>query len=411
MVRVRFAPSPTGIPHIGNIRTALFNYLFAKHNKGEFILRIEDTDQKRFVKEAEDAIFESLDWLGLKHDGEVIHQSERLSIYKEHTKILLDKKVAYEKDNAIWILMPKQGSFEWKDLIGNKEISFKGETQEDFVILKSDGFPTYHLANVIDDHLMEITHVIRGEEWISSVPKHLYLYQSFGWKAPMFAHLPIILGVDKTKLSKRHGAKSVLDYRNEGYLKEAVINFMAFLGWNPGGEEEIFTLEEIINKFDIKDVNISNPIFDTQKLNWMNSVHIRRLSDNELERRIMEHLPELKKIPNKDLENFIILSKSRIKTLNEFKDLILPFFAEIKIDLTNQEKEVGQELIDALLKIKEWKIEGILNTLKNITAKNGLKMNFVYKITTGSEFGPPLPEVFSTLGKEKILGILRKNIK
>ena len=257
-VKVRFAPSPTGIPHIGNTRTAFLNYLFAKHNKGEFILRIEDTDQKRIVEGALEAILEIFKWLGIEYDGEIIHQSTRLEIYKKYVEELLDKKIAYEKDGAIWVKVPDEKTFEWIDKVGNKKISFKGNTQEDFVILKSDSFPTYHLANVIDDHLMEITHVIRGEEWISSTPKHLYLYESFGWKAPEFAHLPVILGPDKTKLSKRHGAKSALDYKNEGYTQESLLNFMALLGWNPGGNREQMSIEEMISLFKLEDVNTEN---------------------------------------------------------------------------------------------------------------------------------------------------------
>ncbi|HUD04962.1 MAG TPA: glutamate--tRNA ligase family protein, partial [Patescibacteria group bacterium] len=249
MVKVRFAPSPTGIPHIGSTTTALFNFLFARHEKGEFILRIEDTDRKRIVEGAEKAIIEILNWLGLNYDGEPIHQSERLEIYKKHVQELVDKKIAFEKDGAIWVKVPEDKQFEWTDIVGQKKISFWGKDVDEFVILKSDGFPTYHLANVVDDHLMSITHVIRGEEWISSTPKHLFLYESFGWTPPHFAHMPVILGPDKTKLSKRHGAKSVLDYRNEGYIQEALLNFMALHGWNPGGDQEKMDMDFMIKNF------------------------------------------------------------------------------------------------------------------------------------------------------------------
>jgi len=189
---------------------------------------------------------EILDWLSINYDGKVLRQSKRLEIYKEYAKELLNKKIAYEKENAVWVKVSQDKIFSWIDLVGNKKISFSGKDQEDFVILKSDGFPTYHLANVVDDHLMEITHVIRGEEWISSTPKHIHLYQSFGWEMPQFAHLSVILGPDKAKLSKRHGAKSVLDYRDEGYVKEALLNYMALLGWNPGSDKEVMSLEEMI---------------------------------------------------------------------------------------------------------------------------------------------------------------------
>ena len=227
-------------------------FCLQKANKGEFILRIEDTDQKRIVEGAEEAIFEILNWLGIKYDDEILHQSDRLEIYKKYVKELFDKKIAYEKDGAVWVNVPDDKTFQWTDLVGNKKIKFLGKDVEDFVILKSDGFPTYHLANVVDDHLMEITHVLRGEEWISSTPKHLYLYESFGWKHPYFAHLPVILGPDKTKLSKRHGAKSALDYKKDGYLKEALLNYMALLGWNPGGDKEQMSLSEMEKLFKLR---------------------------------------------------------------------------------------------------------------------------------------------------------------
>ena len=325
-VKVRFAPSPTGIPHIGNTRTAFLNYLFAKHNKGEFILRIEDTDQKRIVEGALEAILEIFKWLGIEYDGEIIHQSTRLEIYKKYVEELLDKKIAYEKDGAIWVKVPDEKTFEWIDKVGNKKISFKGNTQEDFVILKSDSFPTYHLANVIDDHLMEITHVIRGEEWISSTPKHLYLYESFGWKAPEFAHLPVILGPDKTKLSKRHGAKSALDYKNEGYTQESLLNFMALLGWNPGGNREQMSIEEMISLFKLEDVNTANPIFDVKKLEWLNGVWIRSLSLDDLSKRIMQFYKDdeevTKMLEGSKSKELINAAKSRMKTLADFKNLI-----------------------------------------------------------------------------------------
>src|SRR3989344_3140961 len=201
VIRTRIAPSPTGIPHIGTTRTALFSYLFAKHHNGEFLVRIEDTDRARFVKEAQEAIIDILIWLGLTPDGEISMQSKRLSLYKEHADILKKKELAYEEDGAIRFKMPKAGITSWEDAIGKKNVVFENNTQEDFIILKSDGFPTYNFANVVDDHLMEITHVIRGSEFISSTPKHIQLYKSFGWEIPVFAHLPVVLGSDKQKLS------------------------------------------------------------------------------------------------------------------------------------------------------------------------------------------------------------------
>src|SRR3989344_7074453 len=322
MIRVRFAPSPTGIPHIGNTRTALFNFLFAKKNKGKFILRIEDTDKKRFIKKAEKAIYEILKWLGISWDEKYV-QSERLNVYKEHAEVLRKKKLVYEDGGALRFKMPKNGETRWVDAVGQKEISFKNETQEDFVILKSDGYPTYNFANVIDDYLIKITHVIRGEEFISSTPKHVQLYKAFRWNQPIFAHLPVILGPDKSKLSKRHGAKSVLDYRDEGFLKEALLNFMALLGWNPGGDKEQMSIDEMIELFDLKDINTANPIFDQQKLEWLNGVWIRSI--NDLKTRLKDFYREdrqVMQILNLDKsEIWISAAKSRMKTLKDFKEL------------------------------------------------------------------------------------------
>src|SRR3972149_9058176 len=266
-VRVRYAPSPTGTPHIGNIRTALFNFLFARSQKGRFILRIEDTDRQRLIVDSNIKIKESLKILGLNWDGEEIYQSKRLDLYQKHLEILKKKQLTYNKEGAWYFKVEKGKKISWQDLL-HGPINFSSDVIEDFVIVKSDGFPTYHFASVVDDYLMQITHVIRGDEWISSTPKHLLLYESFSWKAPIFAHLPVILGPDKTKLSKRHGAKSILDFRDEGYLRGALLNYMALLGWKPSGEksimhpgmiivdrQEIMPLELMIDVFDLSEVN------------------------------------------------------------------------------------------------------------------------------------------------------------
>ena len=404
MVKVRFAPSPTGIPHIGNTRTALFNYLFARTNKGEFILRIEDTDQKRIIKGAEKAILEIFDWLSIKYDGEVFHQSNRLEIYKQHAQELLNKKIAYEKENAIWVKIPQDKTFSWTDLVGNKKISFHGKDQEDFVILKSDGFPTYHLANVVDDHLMKITHVIRGEEWISSTPKHIHLYQSFGWEMPQFAHLSVILGPDKAKLSKRHGAKSVLDYRDEGYVKEALLNYMALLGWNPGSDKEVMSLEEMIHLFKLEDINTANPIFDSTKLEWLNGVWIRTLAGEDLKNRLLEFYKEddetLKFIKNSKSDKMINAASSRMKTLKDFKNLISTDSTRKK---TKEEKEVANNLLKFLkeqLGIGDWEDEKFLAALKNFSKSQNLPFKKIYFLLTKKEQGIGLLELNQIYGKD-----------
>ena len=407
MVRVRIAPSPTGIPHIGNTRTALFNYLFAKHNKGKFIIRIEDTDQARIVKGAKKAIFEIPDWLGLLWDEEYT-QSERKNIYKKHAGELLKKGLAYKDEGAVRFKIPTNREISWADAIGNKKITFKTDVIEPFVILKSDGFPTYHLANVVDDHLMDISHVIRGDEWISSTPKHILLYEAFGWELPVFAHLPVILGSDKTKLSKRHGAKSVLDYKKEGYLKEALLNFMAFLGWNPGGDKEIMDIQEMIKLFDLKDVNTASPIFDIKKLEWINGEYIRKSQILDLKSQISDFYKDdkeiLKVISEKDADKIIELAKTRMKTLAEFRNLVIPG----KTTLSSSEKNISKDLIDELKALDKWSKDKILEVMKKIIEENKIKGNILYKIITGYESGLPLPESLEILGKEKTLEKIKK---
>ena len=402
MVRVRIAPSPTGIPHIGNTRTALFNYLFAKHNNGKFIVRIEDTDQARIVPGAKEAIFEILKWLGISWDEDYI-QSERKDIYKDHADQLLKKGLAYKDEGAMRFNVPAKREIAWADGIGNKKISFKTDVLEDFVILKSDGFPTYHLANVVDDHLMNISHVIRGDEWISSTPKHILLYEAFGWKYPVFAHLPVILGPDKTKLSKRHGAKSVLDYRNEGFLKEALLNFMALLGWSPKDDKEILSMDEMIKFFDLKDVNTNSPIFDINKLLWINGYYIRKMPVGQLISNIKGGEEEL-------FSKIVPLAQTRMRTLNEFKELANHFFEEPKITLNQKEKMVARELLNQLSTIEQFNNEAILKMLKYVMAEKNLRMPVLYKIFTGQESGLPLPESLEILGKEKTLARLKRLI-
>ncbi len=401
MVRVRFAPSPTGTAHIGGTRTALFNFLFAKANNGEFILRIEDTDQKRLVKGSEEALIEILKWLGIEPTGEIVHQSERLEIYKKYAKELLDKNLAFEKEGAVFVNVPGDKTFEWTDLVGNKKISFLGKDTEDFVILKSDGFPTYHLANVVDDHLMQITHVFRGEEWISSTPKHLYLYESFGWEAPKFLHLPVILGADKTKLSKRHGAKSALDYRNEGYLKETVLNYMALLGWNPGGDKEQLSLDEMVKLFKIEDINSANPIFDQAKFEWLNGVWIRSIED--LDKRLQEFYKEdkdvLEILKSDKAKNIIKAASSRMKTLLDFKTLIAKSSSR---DKTREEKEIAEKLLKFLTeKLGDaWKDEELLATMRQFSKENDVSFKTIFFLMTGKESGIGILELNQIYGKE-----------
>lgn len=400
MVRVRFAPSPTGIPHIGNTRTALFNFLFAKHNNGKLILRIEDTDRARFVKEAESTIIEILEWLDISWD-EKFTQSERLKIYKDHAGILRENGSIYEDEGALRFKMPKDGETSWTDAVGNKKITFKNETQEDFIIIKSDGYPTYNFANVVDDYLMNITHVIRGEEFISSTPKHVQLYKSFGWNSPVFAHLPVILGPDKSKLSKRHGAKSALDFKREGYLKEALLNFIVLLGWNPGGDKEQLSIDEMIKLFDLKDINTANPVFDIQKLDWLNGVWIRSISD--LDKRLTDFYKDERdvlKILKSDKASMYIQSASlRMKTLANFRGLISQGSDKKK---TKEDKESSIKLLKYLNDklVQNWQNDRLLDVLKEFSRQEDISFKKIYFLMTGKVAGIGILELNQIYGRK-----------
>lgn len=404
-IRVRIAPSPTGIPHIGNTRTALYNYLLAKKHGGDFILRIEDTDQKRLVPEALEAIDEILDWLGFTPDERYV-QSERIDIYKKHAQKLVDKGLAYEDARAIRFKIPKGKKISWTDAVGSKEISFASEDVEDFIILKSDGYPTYHLASVVDDHLMEISHVIRGEEWISSTPKHLLLYEAFGWEPPIFVHMPVILGPDKGKLSKRHGAKSVLDYREEGFLKEAIINFMALLGWNPGGEQEVMPLEEMIQKFELKDINTGSPVFDIQKLSWMNGEWIRKTQNEKLKMQILQlKTQSFPEINDELFDKLLDIAKTRMKRLSEFEQLVRPFTEKRDVSLDTKQEEHKQELKNRLDELENWNQATILDTLLLFLKEKEKRFPYIYELLIGEKQGLPLADTFEILGKDKTISL------
>src|SRR3989339_136513 len=345
MVIVRFAPSPTGYLHIGGLRTALYNYLFARHNKGKFLLRIEDTDRTRYVEGAIEKLIEVLKWCNLEYDNIPIIQSQRLDIYKKYVDELLQKDFAYrcfctserleemrknqiakkqppkydrcckditkeesekmakEKTFTVRMKMPSEEII-FNDVIRG-DVKFHGSLIDDQIILKTDGYPTYHLANVVDDHLMDVTHVIRGEEWLSSTPKHIILYKYFGWTPPVFAHLPLLLNSDKSKLSKRQGDVAVEDYRDKGYLQEALLNYIALLGWSTEDSQQIFTKENLIEKFSLERCGKSGAIFDIQKLIWMNGEYIRKLSIDELTNRA---IPFIQKA-GFDTSNFDFLKK------------------------------------------------------------------------------------------------------
>ncbi len=408
--RVRYGPSPTGIPHIGNIRTALFNYLFAKsqNNNGKFYLRIEDTDQARIIPGAVEKIKESLKALSIDWDGDVIVQSKRLSIYQKHLEVLKKGGQVYQDEGA-WRfkIQTKEANITWQDAV-HGTVSFPTNVIEDFVIIKSDGYPTYHFASVVDDHEMEITHVMRGDEWISSTPKHILLYKAFGWQHPEFVHLPPILGADHKKLSKREGAKSVLEYIDEGYLPEAIVNFLALLGWSPKGNQEIFSLKELCREFSLDRINKNSPIFNIEKLDWFNGQWIRKMPDNDIARTINDINPTF---DQKLIHKVLPITKDRLNKITDFPK-IAKFFIE-KPDLKNHVADISipenifQDLVTGLENIDTWNEEKISQCVVKIMEKEKLTKAQVYRsigiALSGELVTPPIFASMEILGKDNAL--------
>ena len=454
--RVRIAPSPTGYPHIGTIYQALFNFAYARRMHGDFIVRIEDTDRARFVEGSEDVIFASLDWFGLTEDesprksGAVgpYRQSERLSIYHTYAQELLDKghayfdyyprtdagvKKDYTKENlekeqvqerpeppksvaemlmrADWVLrmkVPDTGEITVHDEIRG-DITFDYKQVSKQILLKSDGFPTYHLGVVVDDHLMEITDIVRAEEWISSLPKHVLLYKYFGWEMPRVYHTATLRNPDKSKLSKRHGHTNVNWFRDEGYIQEAILNYLALLGWSHPEEKEIFPLSEFIKLFDLKDIRPVAPIFDLTKLTWMNQQYIQKMTDGELKDRLFSHFPELRNKDTSLLDRLLPLLKTRMEILNDFTLLTNHFFTEPTYEIHDvSEKEVITAAKTALTEINNWNKDAIFAALKSVMQERRVRMPFFYKVFTGNDRGLPLPESLEILGRDKTLARLER---
>ncbi len=414
-IKVRYGPSPTGIPHIGNIRTALFNYLLAKNQNGQFFLRIEDTDQARIVKGAVEKIKESLTLLGLNWDGEIIFQSYRLDLYKKYLDELKSKKLAYEDEGA-WRfkINTTKAKIGWQDAV-HRQVEFPSNVLEDFIITKSDGFPTYHFASVVDDHDMQISHVIRGDEWISSTPKHLLLYEALGWQPPEFVHLPPILGSNHKKLSKRDGAKSIMEYIDEGYLPEALISFMALLGWSPKSNQEIFTLTELTKEFSLDRINKNSPIFNLQKLNWFNSQWIRKLDNNDLANRILKLNPQYNKEKLRDITPLI---KERVNNLKDIKIADLFFKTPNPNDLTlSVSGDVMSALIENYQQInnRNWQASNISSATTSLIGQKDLDKKELYKnigmTISGSNVTPPLFDSIEKLGKDETIERLKNAAK
>jgi glutamyl-tRNA synthetase len=467
-VRVRFAPSPTGYPHLGNVRTALFNWLFARHSKGVFILRIEDTDQARKVEGATEIIMESLKWLGMDWDEGPYFQSQRLDMYREYAEKLVGEGKAYhcycsserldamrqeqmarklppgydrhcrelsaaqaaEMKNSgttpvVRFKSPLEGRTAVSDLIRG-EVVFDNSTLDDFVLLKSDGYPTYHLANIVDDHYMQITHVMRAEEWLSSTPRHKLLYEAFGWQPPLFAHLPMILGPDKSKLSKRHGATAINEYRNQGYLPEAMINFLSLLGWSLDDKTEIMAVDDIIRDFSIERVSKTAAVFNITKLEWMNGMYIRSLSADEFAERSLPFLEQgLSEDVSRPLDAAYVrqiapLVQERAKTLAEVTSLVDFFFTDrLEYELAllqgklekDQAATIVQRSLAALEKLESWKTAEMEAAIRPLAEELGLKAGPFFGVlrvaVTGRTASPPLFETMEVLGRERCLARLK----
>lgn len=404
--RTRFAPSPTGFLHVGGLRTALYNYLFAKQNGGQFILRIEDTDRARIVEGAEENIIETLRTFGLDFDEKPVRQSERLGRYKECAEELVQKGAAYGDAGAVRFKIPKEGVARFTDII-HGEIQIENKTQEDFIILKSDGFPTYNLAHLVDDHDIAITHVIRGDEFISSMPKYIALHKAFGWELPQYAHLPLLLGKNRAKLSKREGETAVADFLGQGYLKEAILNFVALLGWHPSkSDKEIFTLEELIKEFKLEDVQKAGAVFDMAKLDWMNSEYIRKKSPREL-------LKIAESLGVKFSEKIIALEQPRLKKLSELPEKTNYFFKDPEYDtdllkwkqMNNAEikksLETSKNILESVSE-KDFSKENLEKIFLERAGKDRGELLWPLRVAlTGKKASPGPFEIMEILGKEK----------
>ncbi len=457
-VRVRFAPSPTGYLHVGGLRTALYNWLFARKHNGTFVLRIEDTDQSREVAGAIDNLHEMLAWAGLEIDegpgpggdfGPYV-QSERLDLYHQHAEQLLAGGHAYhcfctperlnqlrerqkkmgiamrydrqcrslppdearnraaDEPHVVRLALPETGRISFKDII-RKKVAFDWQQLDDQVLIKGDRFPTYHLANVVDDHMMGISHVIRGEEWLPSMPKHLYLYQAFGWEPPTFAHLPLLLNPDRSKLSKRQGHVAVEDYREKGYLPQAMVNFVALLGWHEQGNREVFTPSELIDAFEIGRVQKGGAIFDTDKLDWINGQHIRLLNPADFRAAIKPHLD-----PQWQVSDAMAAAiQTKVSQLADSRDQ-LAFFFEDPIVYHNDAREalngstargILATLLTKLEEVDDLTGEWFLETVKGIGADFTLKGRELWHpiraALAGKLAGPDIVTIVDAFGLEK----------
>jgi len=473
MVSVRFAPSPTGYLHIGGARTAIFNWLFAKKHGGKFFLRIEDTDLQRSGEEMTRAILESLTWLGLDWEGEPVYQSQRFFIYQDYAQLLVKQGKAYrcfcapeeinaareraraEKQNfkyaggcrhlsppeiqqnlaagkpfAIRFAVQSGGATSFKDEV-REEVSFANETIDDFVIRRSDGVPTYHLAVVIDDHEMGITHIIRGEDHISNTPKQVLLYNAFGWPLPVFAHVPLILGPDKSRLSKRHGATAVGEYETKGFLPETLFNFLAVLGWSPGDDREILRRDELIQLFDLAGISKSGAVFDEKKLEWMNGQYMSLASVERLAPLVEKAFIAAGVLTAVEAQNerdyirrVIALLKPKARMIVDFVNFGAYFFrdpeqyeeaARVKHWQDARTAEYLENSAARLAKLQELSPPTTEDTIRRLAEELGVAASKLIHparlAITGFGVSPGLFETMALLGKDRVVARLQKAVK
>ena len=458
MVRTRFAPSPTGYLHIGGVRTALFCWLYAKNQKGQFLLRIEDTDLERSTQESIDAIHEGMQWLKLNHDEEPVYQSQRMDLYHQKTEELLESGCAYrcyctqeeldamrkeqsEKgENPRYdgrcreIKEPKKGEFvirfkspeEGKIIINDHvfgNVLVHNQELDDFILMRSNGIPTYHFSVVVDDHDTNISHVIRGDDHLKNTAKHIHLFNAFGYKLPQFIHLPMILGSDGARLSKRHGAMNILEYKQQGLLPEAMLNYLARLGWS-SGDQEIFSIKELVEKFDLTHINKSSARFDAEKLQWVNQQHLSSLDNQKLSELLAEQAAK-EDIELPSMEKMLLFSeayKSRVDNLNDFLDNAHSLFSEkIKIEEKAAKKHLRSVILEPLKDLVNefeeitWAKENIHGAIDNICKKHEIGFGKIGQplrvAVTGNTISPSIDVTLALLEKEIAMIRLRTAIE
>ena len=434
MIRVRIAPSPTGYLHLGNARTAIFNWLYAKNNDGVFIVRIDDTDLERSTKEYEKDILDNLSWLGLEWDEGIgiggpyggYRQSERFDRYREIADELIKKDLAYTEDGAVKFRVENEGSILFTDLVRG-DMAFNKEDIGDFVIMRKDGSPTYHLASTVDDIDYKITHVARGEDILPSTPKHIMITEALNQDLPSYCHLPLLFGPDGKRLSKRHGATSVKEFRNRGLLSEALFNYMCLLGWSPKKDIEVFTQGYAASKFDFKNVLSSSAIFDEKKLMWMNGLYIRELDDEVFYKICIDEISRYlnREIFTTEIESLRLLTPSiqeRIENKNDiFQQVSFVLDEPFNVNLGDWEsvrspkiKKYLYEVKDSIKKVKKLDIEKLELKMRELLIKCDLKpkegFQAVRVAITGSKVSPPLFVSMVALGKAGCLARLEERI-